>query len=139
MLTTVFGWWKYGWVSLLHFCNFKVSMMNTYSVYNGNICDRGGLPKHYDKDHSRKPRQNNHNPTTTTQLFNCFPYFFPSLTLCILIINILIIIDWCTDQDVNSNCCWVLGIWVNFFSSSLLNFPKFPMSMYYICNGEIQT
>lgn len=125
MLTTVFGWWKYGWVSLLHFCNFKVSIMNTYSVYNGIYV----IKVDYQNTMIETIRGNqdkifHHNPTTTTQLFNCFPYFFPSLTLCIPIINTLIIIDWCTDRDVNSNCCWVLGIWVNYFPSSFTEFSK---------------
>jgi len=139
MLTTVFGWWKYGRVSLLHFCNFKVSIKNTYSVYNGNICDKGGLPKHYDKDHSRKPKYLTIIPQQPHNYLTVFHISSHLWLYIYLIINTLIIIDWCTDQDVNSNCCWVLGVWVNFFSSSLLNFPKFAMSMYYICNGEIHT
>lgn len=140
MLTTVFGWWKYGWVSLLHFCNFKVSIMNTYCVYNRNICNKGRPAKHYDKDHLRKPDKIfNQNPTSTTQLFlNWFPCFFPSSMLCILIIDTCIVTDWHAEWDINSHC-WVLGIWVTFFSSTLLNFPKFGMSMYYICNGKIHT
>lgn len=32
--------------------------MNTFCVYNGNKHNKGGFPKHYDKDHSRKRRQN---------------------------------------------------------------------------------
>lgn len=40
----------------------------------------------------------NRNPTTTQLFLNYFPYFFPSLTHCRLIVNTLTIIDWCTDR-----------------------------------------